>query len=189
MFMLLAYTGCDRRSEENSGTPQNTGNKELDFLQQNYNRNIKWAMAGDFLYDTSDLFSAAEEVDTGGVWGIKFYLFDPNAIPLVPLFESKVYDGSLEDSEVKSIVVDNETYLWYDSGDYFLGTSGGEEYSYIVDFRKKKVIEGHTIVQDEGDVKLYISPNAEPALREYMISVIREDFPELQTVRKDIKID
>lgn len=130
-----------------------------------------------------------EEIDSGGVWGIKFYLFDGNASPLKPLFESPVYDGSLEQSLVKFVRIENRNYLFYSSTDYFLGTSGGEQYLYVADLPNNKIFTAHLGVFPDGIVKMYIAPGAPAAVFAFFGSEVKRDFPEYELVKRDIVLE
>lgn len=184
LILALTFISCERRTDETvTLDPQKN---TLNFLQTKYNPNIKWADIADSLAQGKNFLAAMEEVDSGKVWGIKFYLFDPLTLPLKPVFESPVFDGSLEQSIVKFVKIDGLNYLYYNSTDYFLGASGGEQYIYIVDFINKCVFSGHLGAYPDGEVKLFITPSASPGIRNFIINEFRKDFPDFSIVKKDL---
>jgi hypothetical protein len=79
--------------------------------------------------------------------------------------------------------------MYYNSQDYFLGSGGGEVFSYIIDFNNKKTYYAH-LFSEGKKVSLFLSVNIDiPEIKDFFTSAFKKDYPGLVLVTKDVNID
>jgi hypothetical protein len=80
--------------------------------------------------------------------------------------------------------------IYYDSQDYFMGSGGGEVFTYIIDLNDRSAYYAHFYTTPDKPVSLYLSPNViKPGIRDFLIKNFQKDYPSLQIVNKDIDLD
>jgi hypothetical protein len=80
--------------------------------------------------------------------------------------------------------------VYYNSQSYFLGSGGGEVFSYIIDFENKQVYYAHLIVESESSTSLFISENtSSKELINFFTLTFKKDYPGLKLVQDDIIVD
>lgn len=151
--------------------------------------NVRFAYKGKFDQDTVIEIAAGTETQTPKAWGIKFILLKINGAQLQTTFQTPLLSGSFKQCLVQKIKFPffNHELIYYNSQDYFLGSGGGEVYSYIVDFDKKETFYAHLITESDKPVELYLSNNIDiPQVKDFFVSVFKRDYPSLTVVSKDV---
>jgi hypothetical protein len=152
---------------------------------------IKFAYKGFFLPDTTVQIAAGEEIETDDVWGIKFYLLKLNKNnELEKEYESDLLEGSFRDAMIQKIKFpdfENEL-LYYNSQDYFLGSGGGEVFSYIVNFEDKEIYYAHLFSGTATGISLFLSENTGDNLRNFFVSNFKRDYPNLKLAARDVDL-
>lgn len=132
------------------------------------------------------------ETDENIEWGIKFVLLEEIDRKLEINFESRILSGSHKESfidKIKFPSFDHEL-LYYNSKGYFIGTGGGEIFSYIIDFQSKEIYYAHLIVDSRKPVSLFISKNTiNKDVKDFFIRIFRVDYPSLKIVENDISLE
>jgi len=132
------------------------------------------------------------ETDENIDWGIKFVLLEEAKGKLVSSFQSKVLSGSHKESFLDKIKFPSYDYelLYYNSQGYFMGTGGGEIYSYIVDFENQEIFYAHLVMEARKPVSLFLSPNIlNKDVKNFFLQVFKKDYPNLRLVDKDITLE
>lgn len=132
------------------------------------------------------------ETDENIEWGIKFVLLEEVKGKLETKFQSRVISGSHKESFLDKIKFPSFDYelLYYNSQGYFMGTGGGEVYSYIVDFGTKEIYYAHLVLEARRTPSLFISANTvNKDVRNFFIQIFRKDYPNLKTVEEDITLE
>jgi hypothetical protein len=153
--------------------------------------NVKVTFIGNFDRSNNEEVIAGSEINTKKEWGIKFTSIDIAGEKPKKIFETGLLEGSFDDSKVEKLSLSSKDYelLYYNSGDYFMGTGGGEVLSYIVDFNEKEIYYAH-LVADNKKVSLYLSGNINnDDVRKYFLDTFKRDFPTFILVSKDIEYD
>ena len=79
--------------------------------------------------------------------------------------------------------------MYYNSQDYFLGSSEGEVFSYIIDFKNQKTFYAHLFIEKEK-ISLFLSDNIDNReIKDFFVANFKRDYPNLQIVSKDVNID
>jgi len=101
-------------------------------------------------------------------------------------------DGSFKQGfidKIKFSSFDTEL-IYYNSRDYYLGSGGGEIFSYIIDFEAKQVYYAHLVIEPSTSVSLFISENTgNKEIRNFFVLTFKKDYPNLKLVDDDIIID
>ncbi|GAB6283180.1 MAG: hypothetical protein STSR0008_19370 [Ignavibacterium sp.] len=200
--ILLFFISCDKENKDSEQTDK-TNLYEQESLKKFLNKHsIK-----DFQYAVYDKFldsSSQKEIDSKAniiigkeimnqdEWGIKFLLYTNKNDSLVKIYESKLLDGSFTESKVEPIQFPDYNYklLFYNSQDYFMGSQGGEVFSYIIDFNLKEIYYAHLFIIQGKPISLYLSDNIKnETIRKYFVSVFTNDYPNLTIAKNDTKIE
>lgn len=190
----LVFYSCGKKKE-------NTGAENLDYsnphvaaqqAQKILGSNVLFAAKGRFDRDTVVEIAAGTEVKNSSESGIKFALLKMSGGNLKKVFETRLLDGSFKDGLIKRIKFPAFDYelVYYNSQDYYLGSSGGEVYSYIVNLNEGKAYYAHLVVEKNKPPSLYLSDNIDvPELKSFFISIFKKDYPALQIVTKDVVLN
>lgn len=186
---FLASCGSDSDSEVAKVRPDfNNQEVLLRETQKILGDGVRFAYKGFFLPDTGVQIAAGVEIENKDVWGIKFYLLKLTDNKLVNVFESEVLEGSFRESMVKKIKFPDfmNELIYYNSQDYFLGSGGGEVFSYIINFEEKQVYYSHLFSDTRTGISLFVSENVTDNLRNFFVSNFKRDYPGLKIAAKDV---
>lgn len=150
------------------------------------------AFGGFFDSSPRKKIAAILETDENVEWGIKFVLLEELKGKLEIIYQSQVMSGSHKESFLDKIKFPSFDYelLYYNSQGYFVGTGGGEIYSYIVDFGSKEIYYAHLVLEARRSPSLFISPNTvNKDVTNFFIQIFRKDYPNLKTVQEDISLE
>jgi len=149
--------------------------------------NISFTTAGHFESDTLKSIVAGIEVSETNQWGIRFYLISWVDGEFKIKYQTGLLNGSFVQCLVNRIkLADHENELiYYNSKSYFLGNTGGDVYSHIIDLKKLKVYSAHLSVISEGRVSLDLSQNIDDSMiKTFFVSYFRRDYPNLRLVER-----
>lgn len=156
-----------------------------------FGKNVQNVIAGNYT-DTTKQFAVLTETITPDVWGINFNLMVLSSKGFEAVFYSELLPGSFKESEVKNIRMPGTSYdlIYYNSLDYFMGSGGGEIFSYIVDYKLEKTYYAHLVVEAEKPVSLYISENTSvQEIKDFFIKTFKNDYPSLTIISVDIELE
>jgi hypothetical protein len=191
-FAAFVFISC---GEGDSGEPQanwQSNDYSLKRAKEILGENVKFAYSGYFTKDSVLSLAAGVEIADDKSWGIRFYLFEIDDKELSQVFESEMYDGSFNESLIKKIKFPDFDYelIYYNSQDYFMGSGGGEIFSYIVDYDLKRIYYAHLVTESESKISLFISENTEiPVIKNFFIGNFKRDYPSFTMLSEDIKLD
>ncbi|RPI67719.1 MAG: hypothetical protein EHM47_15375 [Ignavibacteriales bacterium] len=143
---------------------------------------------GNFDKNKNEELIAASEINTKDEWGIKFTSIKLNNEKPEKVFETKLLEGFLEDSRLEKLNLSSKDYelLYYHSGDFFMGSGGGEVFSYVIDFEEEEVYYAH-LVADNKKISLYISDNiSDDEVKQLFLNTYKRDFPAYVLVQEDV---
>ncbi|QQS36824.1 MAG: hypothetical protein IPM56_02360 [Ignavibacteriales bacterium] len=156
-----------------------------------YGKNVQNMIKG-FYTDSSNQFAVMTETITPDVWGINFNLMVQSGSGFESKYKSDLLPGSFKESETKIIKLPGFDYdlLYYNSLFYFMGSGGGEIFSYVVDFSKQKIYYAHLIADLQKPVSLFLSPDTDvPEIKDFFIKTFRNDYPNLALIDEDIELE
>ena len=192
-LFFLASCG-DSNKEKKDKAPlkdYNDSSVQLKEAKNLLGEQVKVTFIGNFDGSINQEIAAGSEINTKEEWGIKFISIDVSGEKPKKVFESNLLEGSFEDSRLEKLNLPTKNYdlLYYNSRDYFMGTGGGEIFSYIVDFDEKEIYNAHLVVGNQK-VSLYLSENInDDSVRKFFLDTFKKDFPTFILVSKDIEYD
>ena len=194
VFVSLLSFSCNKnKSDADNSNAIDFENPEV-VLQQAKNvlgNDVKFAYKGKFDQDTTIEIASGTETQSPKQWGIKFVLLKRDDNQLKVAYQTPLLNGSFKQCLVQKIkfpVFDYEL-IYYNSQDYFLGSGGGEVYSYLINYNEGKTYFAHLVTQSGGNVSLYLSENIDfPEVKNFFVSIFKRDYPSVQIVSKDIEL-
>ena len=151
---------------------------------------VKQTFKGRFDRDTVIEVIAATEVEKETEWGIRFNFLKLINGKLTKVWQTGLLPGSFKGSlcdKIKFPSFDHEL-VYYNSKDFYMGSSGGEVFSYIINFQDHKVYAAHLI--NEGKQRsLYISDNIGiPEIHNFFFGIFKKDYPDLKIIDKNVQL-
>jgi hypothetical protein len=153
--------------------------------------NAKITFLGNFDEDKKEELVAGLEINNKDEWGIKFTAIDITKEKPEKLFETNLLEGSIEESRIEKLNLSGKDYdlLYYNSRDFFMGSGGGEVFSYIIDFNEKQTYYAH-LIADNKKVALFLSDNIEDdKVRQFFMNTFKNDFPSYVLIEQDIEYE
>ncbi|MGE5411046.1 MAG: hypothetical protein ACM3MI_08800 [Clostridiales bacterium] len=200
-LMVLAFQACNKKENQQPIPPVISQDSAKALDRQLLSDKVKKQLGDSALIIEPGKFQsdstvsgvvAGTETNTKNLWGIKFIYFKSQNGTLQKDFESPLLKGSFKDCMVRKIKLADSNYemIYYDSQDYFIGSGGGEVFSYIVDMNTKKVYSAHFFTVPQKPVSLFISPNVDKMeIREIFLKHFKKDYPDLKVVSKDYNLE
>lgn len=192
IFIVLGSISCSDKEEKIPVLDYQNKAQVLDVVKNHFNKDIQVAFAGLFEETGKQFIAAGWEVSNSNEWGIKFSFLEKTGNKFISKYETELLAGSFKESFVDKIKFSSIDYdlVYYNSQSYFLGSGGGEVFSYIIDFENKQVYYGHLIVESESSTSLFISENtSSKELINFFTLTFKKDYPGLKLVQEDIIVD
>lgn len=192
IFLLLIIFSCSDKGEKIPVIDYNNKAQLLEVVKKHYNPNAVFVAAGIFDDTGKQMIGVGVEVENNEEWGIKFSMLQAVNEYLTVKYESDVLEGSFKESfvdKIKFSSFDNEL-LYYNSQSYFMGSGGGEIFSYIVNFNDKQIYYAHLVVEPNELTSLFISDNTEnKEIKNFFLLTFKKDYPNLKVVTDDIIVE
>jgi hypothetical protein len=191
ILISLTLFSCSKKKEVKPKPAKDYNDPEViqEEAKKYLGNDVAFAYKGSFDGDNKVEIAAGKEISNKNFSGIKFYLIKQSYDDTFAVaFESDLLNGSFRQSLTKKIKFPHYNYelIYYNSQDYYLGSGGGEVYSYIVDFSLREVYFAHLVI-NKGGTDLFLSKNIQdPQLRNFYISYFKKDYPNLKLSSKDI---
>ncbi|HEX7357321.1 MAG TPA: hypothetical protein VF270_06415 [Ignavibacteriaceae bacterium] len=164
----------------------------LEVIKKHYNKDAQIALGGMFNETGKQFIAVGWEVNSSDEWGIKFAFLEKSGDDFKSEYETDLLDGSFKESFVDKIKFSSIDYdlVYFNSQGYFMGSGGGEVYSYIIDFENKQVYYAHLVVESESATSLFISDNtSNKELINFFTLTFKKDHPNLKIVDDDIVVE
>ena len=154
--------------EKNTGNTDSFPNKDYEnpqFVIQQAKKilgdDVKFAYKGSYNKDSIIEIAAGKEIQNPKEWGIKFLLLKLDGRNLITYYQTALLNGSFNKCLVQKIKFPMFDYelIYYNSQDYFLGSGGGEVYSYLINFNEGKTSFAHLVVEPGKSASLFLSEN------------------------------
>jgi hypothetical protein len=190
-FILASCGEQDLRDDADPITQFSDPDYTLDEVKKILGEDVEIILSGNFDNDTTIQKVAGVEVSDQDVWGIKFVHFKVERDSLIKVYETSLLDGSFSESKVEKYTVDGIDYelIYYNSLDYFLGSGGGEVFSYMVDLKNKETYYAHLVSEPGRGTSLFLSENiTNPEIKNFFLRNFRNDYPSLKLVSEDIEL-
>jgi hypothetical protein len=188
-LVIIIITSCSDKGEKVPVLDYNNKAQLLEVVKKHYNPNAVFATGGIFDDSGKQMIGVGIEVENNEDWGIKFALLQTVDEHLTVKFESELLDGSFKESLIDKIKFSSfgNELLYYNSQSYFMGSGGGEIFSYIVNFNDKEIYYAHLVVEPSNVTSLFISDNTEnKEIKNFFNLTFKKDYPNLKIVTDDI---
>ncbi len=193
LFVAFIFYSCSsKKSKKEQEKTKINFNNPAYVLQQTkkiLGNDVKFAYKGNFDGDSAIEVAAGVELRKNKQWGIKFILLKMENDHLKTVFQTSLLNGSFRECLVQKIKFPMFNYelIYYNSQDYFLGSGGGEVYSYIINYKEERAYYAHLVVEPNKPVSLYLSDNIDvPGIKSFFISDFKRDFHSFKIVSKDL---
>lgn len=191
-FLFFLIISCSDKESKIPVLDFQNKSQLLEVVKKHYNKNSSVAFGGVFDESGKRTIVTGSEIENNKDWGIKFTQLEIVDDEFKVKFETNLLDGSFKQSfvdKIKFASFDNEL-IYYNSQDYYLGSGGGEIFSYIIDFTAKQVYFAHLIIEPSTSISLFISGNTKSKeLRNFFVLTFKKDYPDLKVVDKDVSVD
>ena len=191
-IIILLLISCSEKKEKIPVLDYNNKAQLLEMVKKHYNPDAVFAFGGIFDDTGRETIAVGTEVENNDNWGIKFILLKLEDNEFVVKFETDLLDGSFKESFVNKIKFSSfeDELLYYNSQSYFMGSGGGEIFSYIIDFNDKLVYYAHLVVDPTTDTSLFISDNTDnKEIKNFFNLNFKKDYPNLKLVSDDIFVE
>ncbi|MCZ6702714.1 MAG: hypothetical protein O6940_06690 [Ignavibacteria bacterium] len=185
-IILLSIIGCGKKNDEhvNFDDPRSVRNIANNVIDET----IRFSASGYFSSDTNKSIIAGTEKFKKSKMGISFSLLEKVDDEFKVVYNTGVLEGSFNKCIVDKMKFSSNgiEMIYYNSKDYYLGTSGGDVYLYVIDFIEKEVYYGHLIAERSSGTSLFLSENLiDPMLRRFFISYFKKDYTALRIINSD----
>lgn len=194
-LFLLVVIGCGSDSKNSSSPSEdflNDHQKLLAHLKKAYDPDTEVALYGRFDADSTKKIIAVKETKPSKTdkWGMKIQLLSVDSLKK----KSEVFLPEMSITESMCAVQKLSSYpydlFYYNSGSFYLGSSGGEVFVYLIDFSKQATYYAHLVIEPEKSVRLFISKNSnEKEVSDFFLNLFKRDYPDLVVSLKDISIE
>ncbi len=194
IISIFLVSGCKQSGKNNSPeTPSSSIAVPVDsLLARKFGTTSLRKLSTSLNIDGTNNFAVCFEPKSGKGGGIVLALVGINQDTLTTLFNSSLLDGSVEKTSISLLTDPRDTtnkFAYYDTGDYLLGSGGGEMYIYIISLKFPELVQAHLIITSTAPPKLYIHPNCPGTIALLIENELRADYPGFQRIKKDRSID
>lgn len=105
------------------------------------------------------------------------------------LYVTEPLEGDPENTELTSVTItgSKQSFLYFNTGDFLMGTGGGEVYHYLIDAAKEQIYPAHFIADKTNGFGLYLPPISRAAeIREFFHTKVSKQYSPLSTLKRDI---
>lgn len=190
--MLFIIVSCSDKQEKIPAFNFENKTEVLDAVARYYNKDAQVAVGGLFDETGKQFIAAGLEINNTDEWGIKFEFIEKSGNEFKLKYQTELLDGSFKESFFDKIKFSSIDYdlVYYNSQGYFMGSGGGEVFSYIVDLENKQVYYAHLVVESQNSIYLFISDNTQnKELINFFTLTFKKDYPGLKIVDDDIVVE
>lgn len=194
LFSLFFYSCGEKKQDTNQTEINKNYNNPSYVLTQAKNilgDDVKETFKGRFDRDSVIEVIAGTEISNKTEWGIRFYFLKMKDGELTKVWQTDLLQGSFKGSlcdKIKFPSFDHEL-VYYNSKGFFLGSGGGEVFTYIINFQDNKTYYAHLVDEQGKPVSLFVSDNIDvPEIHNFFVSIFKRDYPTLNIVNKDIQL-
>ena len=193
LIILPLFISCGDKNTGDAEPSQKSDYENPQFVTQEAKKtlgnDVKFAYKGRYNKDSVIEIAAGTEVQNPKEWGIKFLLLKLEGNNLVPIYQTPLLNGSFNKCLVQKIKFPMFDYelIYYNSQGYFLGSGGGEVYSYLINFNEGKAYYAHLVDEPGKPASLFLSENIDlNEVKSFFISNFKRDYPLVKVIPKDI---
>jgi hypothetical protein len=187
---MIFLTGCEKKASDQAPVTinpiYNNYNTLLNEVKILLHADDGIVLLGNFKGDTTRQAAAVITVNKKDE-KISFNLIEIKDNKLEKKDETKPLDGSLKECKIEKINLPGiaNDLFYYNSQIYFMGSSSGEVFAYLIDFKTQKTYYAHLVSEPGKPEFLYISETDNQEIRKYFFDNFRKDYPSFKLISKD----
>ena len=192
LSIFIFIVACSDKKEKIPVFDYGNKTRVLDVVKKHFDKDIEIAIGGMFDESGRQLIAIGKEINNSEDWGIKFSFIEKLGNGFELKYETDLLEGSLKECFVDKIKFSSMDYdlVYYDSQGYFLGSGGGEVFSYIIDLENNQVYYAHLVIESEKSTSLFISDSTvNRELVSFFTMAFKKDYPGLKIVTDDIVVE
>lgn len=192
LLILIFIISCSNKQEKIPVIEYGNKTQVLDVVKKHFNKDVDIAFGGMFDETGKQFIVTGSEINNSDDWGIKFTFIEKSGNEFVVKYETDLLEGSFKECLVDKIKFASIDYdlVYFNSQGYFLGSGGGEVFSYIIDLENKQVYYAHLVIDSETSTSLFISDNTKnKELVNFFSMMFKKDYPGLKIVDDDIIVE
>lgn len=192
LTVLVGIISCADKKEKIPVIDFENKAQLLEVVKKHYNKDVQIALSGMFDETGKQFIVAGWEINNSDEWGIKFAFLEQSGDEFISIYETEVLEGSFKESLTDKIQFSSIDYdlVYSNSRGFFMGSGGGEIFSYMVDFENEQVYYAHLVAESESRISLFISDNTKnKELVNFFTVTFKKDYPSLQLVEDDIVVE
>lgn len=195
-IFLLIIGGCNKEKEKINTKEELKKLESKEYLLQKVRdvlgNEVGFTVKGNF--NNTGVFEvvAAKDINNSELSGIQFYLLQLNGSDLTITDSTRILEGSLKYSLTNKIKFPffNFELIYYNSKDYYMGSGGGEQFSYIINFNDNEIYYAHLISVPKKVDTIFLSNNiSKEQIKNFFLSIAKKDFPNINVSSTDIILD
>jgi hypothetical protein len=123
--------------------------------------------------------------------GVVITFFEAQNDSLHTISETSQFDGALKHAtfQIATLADRPDSLLYYDSGDFFMGSASGEVFITVFGPKTGTLVKGHLFLQEASLPKLFVANTADASIRTFIFNQLKDQYPGLKFVSKDMTID
>ncbi|MBK7630891.1 MAG: hypothetical protein IPJ23_09340 [Ignavibacteriales bacterium] len=192
VVLLLGMISCADKKEKIPVLDFENKAQLLEVVKNHYNKDAQIVLSGMFDETGKRFIVAGWEINNSDEWGIMLAFLEQNGDEFISKYETEVLEGSIKEGLIDKIKFSSIDYdlVYSNSQSFFMGSGGGEVFSYIIDFENKQVYYSHLVVESETEISLFISDNTKnKELINFFTVTFKKDYPVLKIVEDDIVVE
>ena len=183
LLIFIFIISCSDKHEKIPVIEYGNKTQVLDVVKKHFNKDVDIAFGGMFDETGKQFIVTGREINNSDDWGIKFAFIEKSGDEFDLKYETDLLEGSFKECFVDKIKFASIDYdlVYFNSQGYFLGSGGGEVFSYIIDLENKQVYYAHLVIESETSTSLFISDNTKnKELLNFFTMTFKKDYPGLK---------
>lgn len=148
-------------------------------------------LQGQFFRPGQTAYAVLHETRQGKNIGIVISFFETQNDSLHTISETPLFDGAIKHAtfQIARVPDSPDSLLYYDSGDFFMGSASGEVYVTVFAPKTGMLVKGHLFLQEASLPRLFIANTVDVKIRDFIFNQLKEQYPGLKFAPKDMTID
>ncbi|MBI2419820.1 MAG: hypothetical protein HYV28_18300 [Ignavibacteriales bacterium] len=105
------------------------------------------------------------------------------------LYVTEPLEGDPDNTELTSVRLTDIPHpiVYFNTGDFLMGTGGGEVFHYLIDAAKEQIYPAHFIADKSSGFGLYLPPQSRAAvIQDFFHAKVSKQYSPLSTLKRDI---
>lgn len=196
--ILFFFAGCEKKDtptvDKNSVNQDSLSlfhAKISSLLNEKYQASITKIVEGKFDNSGKILFACFLKKKTNAERILFIIFLDSSTIKKTGgiVYKTPLLEGDPDAIQMTQFPSDSSAVnlIYFDTGDYLMGTGGGEIFYYIIDCSNKQTYSAHFIADKERGFNLYIASGYKPWINKVFLDKAKSNYSPIKLLKKDIE--